>query len=373
MMSTTDGECVKSPVVKRRLGADLHSTSSVGMAMSELRYLSFERQRALAAPISILGWVCTSIGPLQTYYAKCLSVIKPIHETDSEEDGIAQLLANGRNKWWNHDLNQWLDALVRRDIKECSTILETFGKLLMDVYNESQDYAQGRGILDLSPYEPVVEDEDEMEEWITEYQERITKAKEMETKLLNAFLIAQDNLTSVRDHTDRQRAESWMGRLALTETPPPEAAIVRGDYEGYLRRLSEPQDGDVRPMNTALDELRMVGGRVGRKLDEHISKAQTRLEKGRYRTLVDTLFLSEEEDMTFRMGVAERVARVVRSHPPSVVEARLIKEIRSTIYEVTGAPVWMIMSLFEQCTDSAFGSSMELEQATGGDARIDRS
>ncbi len=51
-------------------------------------------------------------------------MIRPIHETDNEEDGIAQLLANGRDKWWDHDLDQWLDTLIRRNMKECTTVLE---------------------------------------------------------------------------------------------------------------------------------------------------------------------------------------------------------------------------------------------------------
>ncbi len=141
------------------------------------------------------------------------------------------------------DTDQWLDTLIRRNIKECSTILEKFGKLLMDVYNQSKDYAQDRGLLDPFPLEPITDHEDEIEEWITEHRERIAKAKEMEAKLLNAFLIAQDDLTSVRDHTGRHRAASWMARVALIETPPPEAAILRGDTEVYLKRLSKPQHG----------------------------------------------------------------------------------------------------------------------------------
>ncbi len=59
-------------------------------------------------------------------------------------------------------------------------------------------------------------------------------------------------------------------------------------------------------MNAALEELRMVGGRVGRKLDDRILKAQSRLEKGRYRTLVDSLFMSEEEKEGFLLGVLPR-------------------------------------------------------------------
>ena len=90
-MSLTDQEFVKSPVTERKLGADFDSLSSVRhhMAIFRLCKLSFERERALAVPISILGWICTSIGLLQTYYGSCLSMIKPIHKTDNEEDAIA--------------------------------------------------------------------------------------------------------------------------------------------------------------------------------------------------------------------------------------------------------------------------------------------
>lgn len=53
----------------------------------------------------------------------------------------------------------------------------------------------------------------------------------------------------------------------------------------------------------------MVARRVGRKLDNSIRKAQFRLEKGRWNTLVDTFFMSGDEKEGFRIGVAERVAK----------------------------------------------------------------
>ena len=361
----SDPEFVKSTLVERKLSADFDSLSLEHLRISvfSLCQLSFERDRALATPLMILLSTFHSMRTLQSYYGSSLSGIKPLHETKDEKDAMAQLLANGGNKLWHHDLAEWLDPLVRSNMIDCTLVLDKLRSCLMEIHKQSMDYKVDRGglMLESSPFEPTIDDKDEADAWTTEYGNRITKAQEMETKLLHALQTAQDEIKSIHDDANRRKGESWMPRLELTEPPPPEASIVVGDVDGYLRRLSEPQRGDVWPMNKALEEIGMVAHRVGEKLHDGIDKAQQRLAKGRHRTLVDTLFMSDDEKRGFLIGVAERVAKIVRGQPSSVLRDRLVAELRATLYDVVGTPLWVIISLFDQCIDSAFGSSMELE------------
>ena len=101
------------------------------------------------------------------------------------------------------------------------------------------------------------------------------------------------------------------------------------DVVSYVRDLSQPQDGDVRPMNIALEALGQVARRVGRSLHER-RKARRQLEKGRYRVVVDTLFMSDDEKGGFLIGVAEWMAKVLRSYPSNVSSDRLITELTCT-------------------------------------------
>ena len=118
-------------------------------------------------------------------------------------------------------------------------------------------------------------------------------------------------------------------------------------------------------MNATLAELGKVARRTGGSLHNHIVKAQREHEEGRCRTLVDTLFWSGYEKEGFLIGVAERVAKILRSYRPTEVRDHLITELRAKIHEVVGTPIWMIMSLFDHSPESAFDLSMDLEQMLG--------
>ena len=102
------------------------------MALFNLGRLSFEHERALNGPTSVLQWICMSITSLQTYHTVCLSISKTFPntddvkvrtqqfltnytikckdlvissspETDMEDDGMAQILVHGRQTWWGYD------------------------------------------------------------------------------------------------------------------------------------------------------------------------------------------------------------------------------------------------------------------------------
>ena len=96
--------------------------------------------------LSILAWICIPIGLLQTYYTSCLIVVTPLQETDDEADGIAHLLAHGRQAWWDRDITQLLDNLVQRSVTKCAAVLASLIQCSMDVYDQSKDYAEGNVI-----------------------------------------------------------------------------------------------------------------------------------------------------------------------------------------------------------------------------------
>ena len=342
---------------------------------------SFEHGRALDAPLSILSWTFESIELLQKYITSSLGRIKPDPYVDNRkpqwkndysampldeefeglEDGMMQLLAHGQRQWWDHNVARVLDTLIREDLKECLALLATLHQDLMAIQKKGVDYKVDRGYLIGVP-DPDIETEDELEEWETDFQEKIRKAEEMFETLLEHLQITKDEVEPARKRADERRAGSWIVQLEVTQTPPPEADMISSDIESHIARVSAPRDGDERPMNAALEELGKVARRIGRSLSDRIEKAQRDLEKGRCHTLVDTLFWSGDEKQGFLVGVAERVAKILRSHSPDEVRDHLVTELRATIHEVVGTPVWMIMSLFDQCVESAFGSSMDLEQ-----------
>ena len=78
-------------------------------------------------------------------------MVTPLQETDNEADGIAQLLAHGRQAWWDRDNTQLLDNLVRRSITKRAAVLAGLGKRSMGVYEQSKDYGKEQEMLDPLP------------------------------------------------------------------------------------------------------------------------------------------------------------------------------------------------------------------------------
>lgn len=62
----------------------------------------------------------------------------------------------------------------------------------------------------------------------------------------------------------------------------------------------------------------------------------------------------------FRVSVAERVAMLAAPNLSAVEKSHLEAELRATLFDIVGTPVWIIFGLLDQCVDVAFGLSTEL-------------
>ena len=69
---------------------------------------------------------------------------------------------------------------------------------------------------------------------------------------------------------------------------------------------------------------------------------------------------SEDEKDELRVGVTERVAKSAGCSHSAVKEAHLVAELRATLVEVVGTPVWIVMWPLDQCVDSAFGLMVDI-------------
>ena len=83
---------------------------------------------------------------------------------------MAQILADGRQTWWDYGSAEWLDTLLRRNTTDCAAILSGLERYLMDIYKECKDYKKDQAMME--PFLPIqlVDDEDEREEGDTEYR-----------------------------------------------------------------------------------------------------------------------------------------------------------------------------------------------------------
>lgn len=206
------------------------------------------------------------------------------------------------------------------------------------------------GQLYSGPMGLLVDYEDEVEWGISRSREQISKAEEMANELIPALLNIQDRTRPIRDHTDARRAESWITSLSISEVPP-QATTAPGGTHTYLAHLSQPGRSTIRPMNTALEELYRAALRVKNKLIDAFLKTQSRLERGRRKTLVETLFMSGDEMEEFRVSVAERVAMLAAPNLSAVEKSHLEAELRATLFDIVGTPVWIIFGLLDQCVD----------------------
>ena len=86
--------------------------------------------------------------------------------------------------------------------------------------------------------DPDIENEDELEEWKTVFQEKIRKAEAMRETLLGRLQIAKDKVEPVRKRADERRAGSWVIQLKVARTSLPKVEIRSGDTEGHIARVS---------------------------------------------------------------------------------------------------------------------------------------
>ena len=74
---------------------------------------------------------------------------------------------------------------------ECTLVLDRLGNYLIEIHRQNVDYEEDQGMLEPFPYLPTIDHKHEAEEWATEYWDWITKAEEMESKLLHTLQTAQ--------------------------------------------------------------------------------------------------------------------------------------------------------------------------------------
>ena len=100
-------------------------------------------------------------------------------------------------------------------------------------------------------------------------------------------------------------------------------------------------------MSTTSEELPRAAFRLTEKLYVATYKAESRLDKGRRETLVETLFMSGDEREEFRVKVAERVAKLAGAKHSAVETSHLVAELRAALIDIVGMPVWVIFWLLD--------------------------